>query len=134
MKILIEISPGELFDRITILEIKRQRIDDPVKSHNIATELAMLRITEIQAIMPDPLCHDPVLSAEVNRLRKTNERIFDAIDEQWRFHKVGFHGEPFAIASAYVLEQNAVRAEIKRRINDLHGYTVQEEKSNDLGI
>ena len=44
-ELLVPISPGELIDKITILEIKSQRMSDPAKLHNVRTELAMLNET-----------------------------------------------------------------------------------------
>ena len=48
--ILVEIAPGELIDKITILEIKAERIGDPAKRANVAVELATLNETRDSAI------------------------------------------------------------------------------------
>ncbi|MFC1836119.1 hypothetical protein ACFL2Q_15600 [Thermodesulfobacteriota bacterium] len=73
--ILVEISPGELIDKITILQIKTERITDAQKVHNVSRELHVLEEARSRAIKPsadlDPLS---------TQLKQVNEALWDIED------------------------------------------------------
>lgn len=122
--VTIEISPGEAVDRLTILEIKTVRIDDPVKRANCRHELDLLTAAWRQAAYPE---------AEIGHLRAAlkavNERLW-VIEDQLRDceREDCFGGEFIALARA-VYHENDARAALKRQINEALGSTLVEEKS-----
>ena len=74
--ILTEIAPGELIDKITILQIKNERIKDPGKLHNVRVELAALESTRDKA-MPA----SPELARLTADLKSVNEALWEIEDE-----------------------------------------------------
>src|SRR5262249_8012245 len=68
----VEVSPGELLDKITILEIKRERIGDPEKLRHVAAELA-----ELEAACAGRLADSPELRRLRAELRRVNEALWD---------------------------------------------------------
>jgi tetratricopeptide (TPR) repeat protein/post-segregation antitoxin (ccd killing protein) len=120
----IEIAPSELIDKITILEIKRERIADQAKVANVRTELDMLSAARDRAIRTSPPLD--VLTAE---LKKTNEALWqieDAIRVCERNHDFG---PTFVELARSVYRDNDRRADLKRQINTLLGSKLIEEKS-----
>src|SRR5262249_50760249 len=67
----VEIAPGELIDKITILEIKSQRVADAGKLHNVHTELAALVAARDRALYPSP-----ELATLTAQLRQVNETLW----------------------------------------------------------
>jgi len=122
--ISMPVSPGELIDKITILEIKARRMTDPRKLANVRHELTMLRDT--WAASP----YAPAdIAADEAALMAVNERLWvieDAIRDQERAQ--AFDAEFVRLARAVYFE-NDERAAIKRRINVQLGSEIVEEKS-----
>lgn len=121
---MIEIGPGELIDRITILEIKLEYIRDKAKLVNIRREYELSM---------SALLNEIVQTAELDRLtaelKATNAelwRIEDDIRAQERAHTFG---EKFVALARSVYRANDRRAGIKRQINDLLQSKIIEEKS-----
>ncbi len=122
--IRVEISPGELIDKITILEIKRERLVDAAKLRNVQSELAMLKASRDRAIVPsDELAG---LTAE---LRGVNEALWQIEDELRRIELAGDFGPRFIELARSVYQRNDRRASIKRQINERLGSRLMEEKS-----
>lgn len=123
VSVRIEVSPGELVDKITILEIKSERIGDPAKLKNVAHELAEL--DKVAAALPD--------SAELTRLREALKEVNEAlwgIEDEIRLCERGQDfGPRFVELARSVYRRNDRRAQLKRRINDLLGSAIVEEKS-----
>jgi arginine deiminase len=124
MELLIPVSPGELADKLTILEIKLDRIDDPAKLANVRREHARLT-----SVWEDA----GIDSAEVLALRQSlceaNEALWDvedAIREEERHKRFG---ERFVALARSVYVRNDERAALKRRINEVLGSEIFEEKS-----
>lgn len=119
----IEVSPGELVDKITILEIKSGRIDDPAKLKNVTHELAAL--TRVAAVLPE--------SDDLGRLRgalkKVNEALWEIEDEIRLCERNRDFGPRFVELARSVYRSNDQRAQLKRRINELLGSAIVEEKS-----
>ncbi len=123
-ELLVPISPGELIDKITILEIKSQRMTDEAKLHNVRTELALLSDTW----KASPYSSTDI-SAEWTGLRDVNGRLWDIEDRiRDKEREARFDGEFIELARA-VYVTNDERAAIKRRINTRLGSALVEEKS-----
>jgi hypothetical protein len=122
--VAIETAPGELIDKITILEIKSERIYDPEKVHNVQTELQTLRTSRDRTILvSDPLTE---LTAE---LRAVNARLWDIEDGIRGCERAGDFGPKCVELARSVSHNNDHRAAIKRKINVLLGSKLIEEKS-----
>ncbi len=120
----IEIAPGELIDKITILEIKAERIADAAKRANVLVELATLTEARAAAITDD----DEIdrLAAE---LRVVNEALWDIEDDIRDCDRDGDFGPHFVELARAVYRTNDRRAELKRAINLQLGSRLVEEKS-----
>jgi len=123
-ELLVPISPGELIDKITILEIKSQRMTDEAKLHNVRTELALLNDTW----KASPYSSTDI-GAEWTGLRDVNGKLWDIEDRiRDKEREARFDGEFIELARA-VYVTNDERAAIKRRINTRLGSALVEEKS-----
>lgn len=123
--ITVCISPGELFDKITILQIKTARITDPDKASNISDELSVLEKARDAAVDND----DEVLEELIHRLRTVNERLWEIEDDIRLCERKKQFGSQFVELARSVYCSNDERAAIKREINVYLGASFQEEKS-----
>lgn len=124
MSILIEVSYGELIDKITILEIKVERIDDPDKVRNVSNELVILKDALARHVPPDSKVDELA-----NQLRSINCQLWDVEDRlRKKEHEKKFDDEFIELARS-VYFTNDHRAKIKRELNDLLCSSVVEEKS-----
>jgi Family of unknown function (DUF6165) len=124
MSVKIDVATGELIDKITILEIKQRRLTDPAPLAHVEHELTLLTAA-LAAEFPDQTPLLPLRQA----LEAVNERLWateDAIREQER--RQDFGAEFIRLARS-VYRDNDERARLKRRINDISGSTIIEEKS-----
>jgi hypothetical protein len=123
MKIKVQISIGELFDKISILEIKKNMISDPTKISNILKELITLqKVTEKKNL---PYKKD----ANYKKLFKVNSLLWD-IEEGKRSHeKKNLFNKDFIQLARQVYIQNDNRAKIKKAINKKYNSEIVEEKS-----
>ena len=119
----VEVSPGELIDKITILEIKAQRIADPDKLANVHRELRSLKATREKA-----LDTSPELDEFTAELRRINERLWQIEDDIRDCERNGDFGERFIDLARAVYRTNDRRAAAKRGINELLGSELVEEK------
>ena len=126
MSLLIPASVGELIDKITILEIKRQRISDPAKQQNISRELNALMVVVEQRQLGYPKGALAELGQQLSAVNQLLWQIEDDIRECER--QVDF-GARFVELARAVYHRNDERAAIKRQINDLCGSELVEEKS-----
>jgi hypothetical protein len=122
--ISIEIAPGELIDKITILEIKRERIKDVAKLANVKTELDLLTAARDQAIKPSAKLFE--LTAD---LKKANLALWDIEDQIRICERDQDFGPRFVELARSVYHTNDHRSAVKRRINELLGSKLIEEKS-----
>ena len=123
-RITVEVSAGELIDKITILEIKAGCFRDPEKLANVRRELEMLRTVRDQTIAPSG-----ELAEAGNQLAAVNRelwRIEDAIRLCEQEHDFG---PRFVALARSVYRTNDCRCELKRRIDELAGSLLREEKS-----
>lgn len=122
MHILIPISPGELIDKITILEIKLNQIKDCSKLENIKKEYDLLSEAALQISLSD-------IQTEYKDLQYTNMKLWDIEDELRKLENVGGFGQRFIQLARDVYYTNDYRSTVKRRINEKLGSTIVEEKS-----
>ena len=123
MILKIEVAPGELIDKITILEIKLERIRDEEKVRDVQREYALL--TQVA----DVVLTSPEITALRSELKQINEvlwRIEDDIREQERRQDFG---PEFVRLARAVYRTNDDRARVKREINRLLNSTLVEEKA-----
>jgi Flp pilus assembly protein TadD len=120
----IEMAPGELIDKITILQIKAERITDGGKRANVQRELALLLARRSQALWNSAALCD--LSV---RLKQINESLWDVEDALRECERAQDFGSRFVELARSVYRQNDERAAVKRQINVLLGATLVEEKS-----
>ena len=122
--ILVPLSPGELLDKISILQIKLARILDAGKLANVKLELSLLEQT-----WKDSGCATQDLAREERALLNVNERLWDIEDRiRDKEAKQTFDRDFIELARA-VYVCNDERAEIKKRINMQLGSRLIEEKS-----
>jgi hypothetical protein len=120
----VPIAPGELIDKITILEIKRERIAEAAKLTHIQNELALLA-----AVRDDRLPKSVELSRLSADLRKVNESLWHIEDEIRECERRQDFGPRFIELARSVYHENDWRANLKREINTLFGSTISEQKS-----
>jgi hypothetical protein len=122
--ILVPISPGELIDKITILQIKSERMSDATKVANVRVELQLLEST-----WRDASRDKPDITAEWAALKQINEKLWvveDDIRDKERARE--FDAKFIELARAvYVI--NDERAAVKKQINTKLGSRIVEEKS-----
>ena len=121
--IQVEISAGELIDKLTILEIKLERLSDPAQLANVRREHEPLRET-----LRQNFADTPELAALMIELRRTNTALWDIEDDIRRHERNGDFGESFVALARSVYRTNDLRAAIKRRINQLLDSAIVEEK------
>jgi tetratricopeptide (TPR) repeat protein len=124
----VEISAGELIDKITILQIKSERIRDPTKLGNIRAELATL-----EAANHCGVCPSAELTALRDELRSINEALWTVEDELRKCEQNQDFGLRFVELARSVYRHNDRRAALKRQINELLGSRLIEEKSYASG-
>ena len=124
MKILAEISVGELFDKITILNIKIQKINDTEKLINIKNELNFLnnQVSSINVKDQDSL------TVNINKLQSINEELWDIENYKRECEANKDFREKFIELSRDVHFKNDIRAQIKKEINLLTDSIIVEEK------
>ena len=120
----IEIAPGELIDKITILEIKTENISDAEKLRNVRVELGTLVKSRDVAIES---------SFEMDRLtaalKAVNQELWVIEDDIRDCERAGDFSETFIGLARAVYKTNDRRAALKREINVLLGSRLVEEKS-----
>ena len=124
MTLKVAVSWGELIDKITILEIKRDRLRDPGQVANVKTELAALITARDNAL---PAAAD--ITAETEALRDINTALWDIEDNIRGHERRRDFGPAFIKLARSVYVTNDRRAAVKRQINDRLGSDIVEEKS-----
>ena len=123
-KILAEISAGELFDKITILEIKRAKISNKEKLKDVEKELSSLNET-VKKIIPN---QNNILK-HIDDLKAINLKLWDIEDSKRAAEKNKDFGEKFIELARNVYKFNDERAKIKLEINIILGSNIKEIKS-----
>ena len=123
--ILLPASFGELFDRITILQIKADRIED-AKKPNVVKELGLL-----QKVADEVLAGRETCDELVRQLKTVNGELWDIEDGKRDCERRQVFDDHFIQLARAVYIKNDQRAAIKRRINAVLGSGIVEEKSYD---
>ena len=123
-KILAEISAGELIDKITILEIKKEKISNKEKLTEVDKELVSLNKTLKKSINDE----SKILSFK-NDLKNINLKLWDIEDGKRLAEKNSQFDEKFIELARSVYKFNDERAKIKLAINNALGSNIKEVKS-----
>ena len=123
-ELLVPISPGELIDKITILEIKSERMTDATKLANVRTELELLMATWNAS----PYAQVDI-SDDWRALRGVNEKLWVIEDDIRDKERASAFDAVFIELARAVYVTNDERAAIKKRINTRLGSRLVEEKS-----
>ena len=124
-KILAEISAGELIDKITILEIKKVKIQDKNKLLEIEKELLSLNNTTKEFIKDISM-----IANFKDQLKDINIKLWDIEDGKRLAEKKNDFGEEFIKLARNVYKFNDERAKIKLKINQVLGSSIKEVKSH----
>jgi hypothetical protein len=122
--ILVEIAPGELIDRITILEIKLENIRDEGKLVNVRREYELL-----MAVLRKEIAQTDELSRLAAELRAVNLELWRIEDDIRAQERAKTFGAEFVALARSVYRTNDRRALLKREINDLLKSEIIEEKN-----
>ena len=122
-KILVEVSVGELLDKISILEIKKEKIKDTDKLNFINDEYDVLKEQ-----MDNHVKSDEKLEKLFKKLKEINFKLWSIEDEKRMCEKNSNFGEKFIKLSRDVHFLNDDRAKIKLEINNLTGSKIKEIK------
>jgi len=117
----IEVSNGEIADKLTIIEIKLQEIKDEKKLANLRTEFDVLDEAVAKIIKKDhPLYRE---------LFDINKQLWDIEDRIRELERAKDFGPEFIEVARSVYFTNDKRSDVKRKINELTGSLLIEEKS-----
>jgi uncharacterized protein YukE len=122
--IQVPVSPGEVLDKITILEIKSERMGDPEKVANVRAELSLLQKTWNGAIKDTDVIRD--LHAQ---LKEINETLWEIEDDIRDKERVKEFDERFIELARAVYFTNDRRSKVKKELNLHLGSEIVEEKS-----
>ena len=125
-KILAEISAGELIDKITILEIKKIKINDSRKQKEVNKELSSLNNT-LKKFIPDI----SLIEKQKNELKNINLRLWGIENGKRKAEKLNNFDEDFIKLAREVYKANDLRAKTKLEINNILGSNIVEVKSHD---
>ena len=120
MKIEIEVSVGELYDKISILRIKKNKILNPDKLFNINKELIYLENKMLN--------NDPVIQNLADELFQINSKLWDIENEKRLCEKNSDFGDVFIKTSRDIHFLNDKRGNIKLEINNHTGSKIKEIK------
>ena len=119
----VELSLGDVVDKISILQIKSKKMSDPSKRRNVERELRALTMAWQEEAYPD-------LEAlpQWEALLQVNQKLWGVEDDLRMLERQQDFGERFVLLARSVYFLNDQRAALKRSINDLLGSTLVEEK------
>ena len=128
-QLLIPVSTGELVDKITILEIKKRKINQPEALKNVLTELELLQDV-LNCLAKNFSKEENDKNNEIKRdLEKINLQLWD-VEDALRLHESKqYFGPEFIKLARSVYTLNDQRAQLKRSINILCNSSLIEEKS-----
>ena len=122
-KIIVEVSIGELLDKISILEIKQEKIKDPEKLRFISNEHSILKKQ-----LDDNVKSDDKINDLFQSLKDINAQLWVIEDDKRQCEKVKDFGEKFIKLSRDVHFLNDDRAKVKLEINNYTGSAIKEIK------
>ena len=123
-EIMTPIAPGELLDKLTILEIKCDQISDAEKLANVQVERAALEAVEDKFVPKTPQ-----ITSLKAALLAVNKQLWVIEDDIRDCERAGDFGEAFVQLARSVYVTNDKRADLKKQINIALGSTLIEEKS-----
>ncbi len=126
--LLVEVSAGELLDKISILRIKSERMKDLGQLANVRLELQ-----ELLKVRDAHLTSSPPLRELSDQLLEVNQALWDIEDQIRVCEAAGEFGESFIDLARRVYQTNDRRAALKRQINLLLASRLVEEKSYSQG-
>ena len=122
-KILVEVSVGELLDKISILEIKKEKIKDQSKLKFINEEFELLKEQYEKNVKPDDK-----LKKLFNSLKEINNKLWNIENEKRLCEKNSDFGEVFIKTSRDIHFLNDERGKIKLEMNNITGSKIKEIK------
>lgn len=122
--IQVPVSPGEVLDKITILEIKSERMTDPGQLANVGRELELLR-----AAWSKHVTGDETVARLRAELKEVNETLWDIEDEIRDKERDRAFDERFIELARKVYVTNDRRSRVKKALNLHLGSEIVEEKS-----
>ncbi|MEE4329575.1 MAG: DUF6165 family protein [Wenzhouxiangella sp.] len=122
--LLIPVAPGELLDKLTILDIKSERIGDPDKLANVRRERELL-----DQVWRDSGLESEEIFALREHLKSVNESLWEIEDAIRDEERAGRFGKRFIELARSVYLTNDKRAALKKAINQALGSDIVEEKS-----
>ena len=124
MTIKVDVSVGEFLDKVTILEIKSERIKDTAKLENVNRELSLLK-----KIWAESEFADSDIADEMGRLKAINEKLWEIEDDIRDKERDRKFDDKFIELARSVYYSNDERAAIKKELNIKLGSELVEEKS-----
>ena len=121
----IAVSWGEIFDKLTILEIKLSRLADPVQQSNVLNEMR-----EIEKVVGDVSRYPAELGPLVAQLKFINQELWEIEDGKRDYERRKCFDAGFVDLARKVNLRNDHRAQVKKQINVLLGSIITEEKSH----
>ena len=126
MNIEIPISTGELLDKLSILEIKKDKVKDSTKLKNINHEYDLLSNLSKNLKEKD----EKSFNSLYEEILKVNKKLWDIEDAKRSAEKNNEFGEKFINLARNVYKFNDERAKIKLKINEILGSNIKEVKSH----
>lgn len=126
--LFVPVSAGELIDKKTILEIKRDRIQDRLQVANVERELALLAKIAHDAFTGS-VERSNLASLEA-QLKEINEGLWNLENAVREHERLREFGDAFVASARKIYSGNDRRAAVKREINRLTGSPLVEEKSH----
>jgi hypothetical protein len=123
MRISTPISVGELFDKISVLTVKKQKMSSKEKLKHVAKEYDLLYPLYSKCIKSKP-----ELKGTLRKLTSVNENLWDVLETQRQMEEKGDLGEDFVTVSVKVYRENDERFRLKEIINELTGSAIKEQK------
>ena len=123
MRISTPISVGELFDKISVLSVKKQKIRSKEKLKHVVKEYDLLYPLYSKCIK-----RNPSLKGTLRKLTSVNENLWDVLEAQRQMEEKGNLGEDFVTVSVKVYRENDERFRLKETINELSGSEIKEQK------
>lgn len=121
---LVPVSPGEVLDKITILEIKSEQMQDPDKIANVRTELEQLN-----TCWADAVTENETIRSLRAQLKTVNQELWLIEDDIRDKERTRIFDEQFIELARSVYVTNDRRAQIKKELNVYLGAQLVEEKS-----
>lgn len=124
MLIEIPVAVAELFDKISILQIKLDLVEDPARRNHVEVELdklmALVRTHQLEDFLDEEL---------YRALREVNQQLWDVCEQRRQFEQLGRFDEEFIKQSRLEYKTNDLRASIKQKINERFDSAIVEVKS-----